>query len=138
MTERPLSDREYRALARFRHALRIFLHFSEEAARAEGLTPSQHQLLLAVRGHPHVPSVADLAEVLQVRSNSVVGLLDRAEASRLVRSVPDPADGRRRLVELTPAGAEVLERLSARHRAELRGFRDEMADLLQQLDGPER
>ena len=138
MTERPLSDRDYRALARFRHALRIFLHFSEEAARAEGLTPSQHQLLLAIRGHPDVPSVADLAEVLQLRSNSVVGLLDRAEAAGLTRSVPDPADGRRRLAELTDAGATVLERLSSRHRAELRGFRDEMADLLQELDEPGR
>ena len=134
MTESPLSDRDYRALARFRHALRIFLHFSEEAARAEGLTPAQHQLLLAVRGHTGPPSVADLAEVLQLRSNSVVGLVDRAESAGLTRSVPDPDDGRRRLVELTPAGAEVLERLSSRHRAELRGFRDEMADLLQQLD----
>ena len=93
MTERPLSDRDYRALARFRHALRIFLHFSEEAARAEGLTPSQHQLLLAIRGHPVTPSVADLADVLR--------------------------------------------RLSSRHRAELRGFRDEMADLLRELDDVE-
>lgn len=134
MSARPLSDRDYQALARFRHALRVFLRFSEEAARAEGLTPAQHQLLLAIRGHPDVPTVGDLADVLQVRSNSVVGLLDRAEAAGLTRSAADPEDGRRRRIELTPAGAAVLERLSSRHRAELRGFRDEMAELLQQLD----
>lgn len=136
MTDRPLSDRDYRALARFRHALRVFLRFSEEAARAEGLTPAQHQLLLAVRGHVGTPSVAELADVLQLRSNSVVGLLDRAESAGLTVSHPDPGDARRRLVALTPAGAAVLERLSSRHRAELRDFRDEMADLLQQLDEP--
>src|SRR4051794_2438462 len=47
-----LSDREYRALARFRYALRVFQRFSEQAARDAGVTPAQHQLLLAVRGHP--------------------------------------------------------------------------------------
>jgi len=135
VTDRPLADRDYRALARFRHALRVFLRFSEDAARAEGLTPAQHQLLLAVRGHPHPdPSISDLAEVLQLRNNSVVGLVDRAEAAGLARSTADPDDGRRRLVSLTAEGHAVLERLSNRHRAELRGFRDEMAEVLRELD----
>ena len=60
--DRPLGDRDYRALAEFRHALRRFLAFSEQAARDAGLTPSQHQLLLAVRGHagPGQPSVSDV------------------------------------------------------------------------------
>lgn len=135
MTERPLTDRDYRALAQFRHALRVFLRFSEEAARAEGLTPAQHQLLLAIRGHGDgTPSIGELAEVLQVRNNSVVGLVDRSDAAGLTRSEADPDDGRRRLVALAPAGIEVLERLSGRHRAELRGFRDEMAEVLRELD----
>jgi DNA-binding MarR family transcriptional regulator len=135
VTDRPLTDRDYRALARFRHALRVFLRFSEDAARAEGLTPAQHQLLLAVRGHPDgSPSIGDLAEVLQLRSNSVVGLVDRADAAGLTVSTQDPDDGRRRLVALAPEGTEVLERLSSRHRAELRGFRDEMAEVLRELD----
>ena len=47
-----LDDADYQALARFRFALRVFLRFSEDAARAAGLTPNQHQLLLAVRGFP--------------------------------------------------------------------------------------
>src|SRR5437763_248936 len=64
-----LNDADYEALARFRYALRVFLHFSEQAARAEGLTPMQHQLLLAVRGHPgeESPMIAELAESLQLR-----------------------------------------------------------------------
>lgn len=136
MTDRPLTDRDYQALARFRHALRVFLRFSGDAARAEGLTPSQHQLLLSVRGHAGEgpPSIGDLAEALQLRNHSVIGLVDRADAAGLVRSGTDRDDGRRRLVSLTTEGEAVLERLTARHRAELRGFREEMADLLHHLD----
>lgn len=135
MTERPLTDREYEALARFRQRLRVFLRFSEEAARAEGLSPAQHQLLLAVRGHgSSPPSISDLAEALQLRNHSVVGLVDRADAAGLTASDADPEDARRRLVTLTEEGEAVLHRLSSRHRAELRTFRDEMGDVLRALD----
>ena len=127
---------DYRTLARFRHALRVFLHFSEEAARAEGLTPAQHQLLLAVRGHPDdgPPSITEVAEALQLKTHSVGGLVDRAEDAGLVASQPDAADARRRLITVTPAGEAILERLSALHRRELRRFRHEMGDLLRELD----
>ncbi|MEO6989450.1 MAG: MarR family transcriptional regulator, partial [Aquihabitans sp.] len=47
-----LSDGDFRSLAEFRHALREFLAFSENAARDAGITPHQHQLMLAVRGFP--------------------------------------------------------------------------------------
>lgn len=135
MTGRPLDDRGYQALARFRYALRVFLRFSEQAARGEGLTPAQHQLLLAIRGHEQQPavSISELAEVLQVKNHSVVGLVDRADAAGLTHSEHDPADARRRLVSLTDAGEEVLARLSDRHRTELRTFRDEMGALLREL-----
>jgi DNA-binding MarR family transcriptional regulator len=130
-----LGDADYRALASFRHALRVFLRFSEDAARSEGITPAQHQLLLAVRGHDAYPqvSISDLAEVLQVRNHSVVGLVGRSDAAGYTTSDADPLDGRRRLVALTPKGQWVLERLSDRHRRELRAFREEMGDLLRQL-----
>ena len=132
MTE--LADSEYRALARFRYALRKFLRFAEEAARAAGVTPMQHQLLLAVRGFPAgAPSVSDLAEQLQQRHHSVVELVDRAEEAGLVRRYPDPVDGRRHLVELTGAGRSALAGLYATNRAELRRFRREMSDLLREL-----
>jgi len=132
----PLSDREYQALARFRHALRVFLRFSEQAARAASVTPSQHQLLLAVRGHAgeRPPVVGELAEALQLRHHSVVELVDRAEAAQLVRRRLDPDDNRRQQVLLTDAGGEVLEQLSTVHRDELRRFRAEMIDVLHELD----
>lgn len=135
MTSDSLTDREYRALAEFRHALRVFLRFSEEAARAEGLSPAQHQLLLAIRGHhnPTGVSITDIADALQLRNNSVVGLVDRVDAAGLTSSRPDPADARRRIVSLTPSGEGALSRLSRLHRDELRTFREEMSQLLHHL-----
>ena len=131
-----LSDREYQALARFRHALRVFQRFSEQAAREAGITPAQHQLLLAIRGRESdsPPVVGDLAEALQLRHHSVVELIDRADAAGLVTRRPDPADLRRQQVLLTAAGRDVLEQLSMTHRDELRRFRKEMVDVLRELD----
>jgi len=133
---RPLTDRDYQALAGFRHALRLFLRFSEQAARTAGITPAQHQLLLAVRGHAGAtaPSSSDLAEALQLRLHSVVELIGRAEANDLVIRHADPDDHRRTLVALTPIGEVHLAHLSLQHRDELLRFRREMSALLDVLD----
>lgn len=132
---RDLSERDYRSLARFRHALRVFLRFSEDAARAEGLTPAQHQLLLAIRGWSGDgrPSVSDVADVLQQKVHSTVELVQRAEAAGLVEGRPDPADGRRHLLALTDSGRDKLASLSVLHRAELQRFREEMTEILREL-----
>lgn len=138
MTTRPLSDTDYRSLARFRHALRRFVAFSETAARGEGLTPAQHQLLLAIRGHDDpAPSISDIAEVLQVKLHSATELVGRAAANGLVVRSRDPADARRTTLGLTPDGDRRLAALSLVHRDELRRFRDEMNDVLRELDPPE-
>ena len=136
MIDRPLSERDYQALARFRHALRVFLRFSEDAARAAGPTPAHHQLLLAVKGWDgdRPPTVADLAEVLQLRHHSTVELIQRATAAGLVRSEVDPDDHRRQRTGLTDRGEELLRSLSLQHRDELRRFRSEMNDVLNELD----
>ena len=133
---RPLSTADSRALARFRRALRLFLRFSEEAARDAGLTPSQHQLLLAVRGHDGdgPPTTGDLADALQLKLHSTVELVARAEAAGLVVTATDPDDARRRLVSVTPDGEAHLTELTALHRAELRRFRDDLEAVLRQLD----
>lgn len=131
----PLSDSDIRALAQFRHALRVFLRFSEEAARAAGTTPAQHQLLLAIKGGSGdgPPSIADLAEMLQLRHHSTVELVQRAVAGGLVVTGSDPTDRRRQLTSLTPTGEDLLTSLSLQHRDELRRFRSEMNDVLGEL-----
>lgn len=133
---RPLSDRDYQSLASFRRELRRFLAFSEDEAKAAGLTPAHHQLLLAIRGHEgDPPSISDVADMLQTKLHSTTELVARAEAKGLVtREHTDPDDARRAVVALTPDGAAKLEALSAVHRQELRRFRDQLTDILGQLD----
>lgn len=115
------SDQDYRDILAFRDRLRRFLAWSEAQAKAAGLTPAQHQLLLAVRGHPSddPPTIGDLAEHLQLQHHSAVGLVDRAETAGLVRRVPDSADRRIARVVLEPAAVDALEELTALHVAEL-------------------
>lgn len=117
-----LADRDYRALASFRHELRGFLSFSEAMAREAGLEPQQHQLLLALRGLPEgaTASVQTLAERLVLRHHTVVELLDRCEAGGLVRRTRDAKDRRRSALAITPRGARVLAKLASSHLDELR------------------
>ena len=75
--DRPLTELDYQNLLGFRSALRKFLSWSETRAREAGLTPAQHQLLLAVKGHPGVqpPAVGDIADgCSSSEGNSDLGL----------------------------------------------------------------
>jgi DNA-binding MarR family transcriptional regulator len=117
-----MHDPDYRALGEFRFQIRRFLHFSEEAARAEGLEPQQHQILLAIRGlgGDPGPTIGELAAHLIVRHHSAVGLVDRLADHGLVERVRGGDDRRQVRVHLTREGAAKLRRLSAIHREELR------------------
>ena len=129
-----LTEGEWRALARFRFALRVFLRFSETAARDAGVTPNQHQLLLVIRGFPDgSPTVSDAAEWQQLRHHSTVELIDRAVDAGLVTRTTDDDDRRRQRLSLTRRGEGILESLATTHRAELRRFREEMAEVLREL-----
>ncbi len=132
----PLTTADYQALARFRHALRTFQRFSEQSARDAGLTPAQHQLLLAVKGYPgdEPPPLTDLADMLKLKLHSAGELVDRAEVNGLVARHVDPHDRRRVQVQLTPKGECRLRDLTVLHRDELRRFKHEMHAILHELD----
>src|SRR3546814_15094045 len=91
-------DAQYERLLGFRDGLRRFLRWSDDQAKAAGITPAQHQLLLAVRGHRGQPTIGDLAQPLLLRHHPTVELIDRAERADLVRR--DPAHHDPRLVHL--------------------------------------
>src|SRR3954471_11269593 len=131
--QRPLVDRDYRRLLEFRDGLRRFLRWSEHQARAVGLTPAQHQLLLAVRGHGSDPSVSEVAEHLLLRHHSAVELVDRAERAGLVVRRPDPDDHRVVRVHLTALGLERLEALSRDLLEELSRLRGQLTGLWEEL-----
>lgn len=131
-TPSALSKSHYELLAGLRYRLRAFLQFSGEAATAQGLTPQQHQALLAIKGFPgrdHV-SIGELAERLHLRHHSAVGLIDRLVVRRLVVRAPARADRRRVEVRVTARGETLLRKLSAAHLAELRERAPELRRLL--------
>jgi len=119
--------------------LRRFQHWSEDQARAAGLTPAQHQLLLAVRGHvdPRGPKVGDVADQLLLRHHSTVGLVDRAEAAGLLRRIRDGDDHRVVRLQLTPKGERRLVALSALHLEKLRRLAHQLSDLWEGLPDAE-
>lgn len=117
-----LSAGQYHSLLEFRTALRRFVHWSEEQARQAGLTPAQHQLLLAIKGHPDErgPTIGDVADYLIVRHHSAVGLVDRAVDAGLVMRLRDTDDSRAVRLTLTDTGQARIAQLSELHLTELR------------------
>lgn len=111
---------DYERLAEFRRELRMFVRWSEDAARAAGLTPMQHQLLLAVRGRGGSPTIGDIANDLMLRHHSAGELVNRAEAAGLVARSPDRVDRRQMRVTVTDRGNLLLHRLSEQHVHEIR------------------
>jgi len=116
-----LTDADYARLLALRTGLRRFERWSARQAENAGLTPAQHQLLLAVRGHgtQEGPTIGEVADYLLLRHHSVVGLVDRAEAAGLVRRTRGEDDHRVVRLTLTELGAERLRALSELHVQEL-------------------
>src|SRR3954466_9709701 len=118
----PVSRADYEALAEILYRIRRFLNFSEASAREVGLEPQQHQLLLAIRGlrDGASPTIACLAERLQIQHNSAVELVRRSVDNGLVKKRASDRDRREVLLEIAPKGRRLLEKLAVAHRTELR------------------
>ena len=119
---RNIPEAGYRQLAEFRRCIRKFLRFSEEAARAKGIEPHQHQLLLAIKGLPRGarPTIAALSRQLYLRHHSTVELVNRLEERGAVKRRHCTEDRREVLVEITQRGEDLLRQLSVLHWEELR------------------
>lgn len=133
---RAFRDEDYRELLLLRTGLRRFIRQSESFARAAGLTPAQHQLLLAIRGHDasEGPTIVDVAGYLLLRHHSVVELVDRAVAANLVVRRDDRHDARAVRLALTRSGRAALERLSEQNLEELRRLADNFRPLWYELE----
>ena len=126
-----------KSLAEFRFQMRKFLNFSETASERCGIPAQQYQLMQVIAAIPEgqQASITYLAERMILRHNSTVELVDRAERAGLVRRESDPKDMRRSLVQLTPQGHEILERLVAEHLRELAPLCDHLIYALRELQG---
>lgn len=115
-----LSDEDYQRLLEFRTAIRRFLSYSKKQAEMVSLTPTQHQLLLAIRGSKSAgPTIGEVADCLLIRHHSAVELVDRAEIAGLVQRRTDADDQRVVRLALTRSGAKKLERISAANLREI-------------------
>jgi DNA-binding MarR family transcriptional regulator len=89
--------------------LRVVLGRLVRRLRAENTFPLSHGLVLGRldRGGPQ--SVSALAAAERMRPQSMAQTVGDLESDGLVERNPDPSDGRRALVSLTPTGLEKLE-----------------------------
>jgi DNA-binding MarR family transcriptional regulator len=126
---------DYPALARFRYQLRLFLASREADARKAGLTPRQHQALLAIKGFsgPAPASIGDIARFLLIRHHTAVELINRMVKLGLLSRLVDDEDGRRVLVQLTTKGERKLQALSMIHIEELRSVSSSLGKILRSL-----
>jgi DNA-binding MarR family transcriptional regulator len=121
---RTLTKKHFETLSEFRYQMRRFERFSERAAQEEGITPQQYLLLLHVKGFPGRAwaSVGELAERLQMQAHGAVALVSRCEIHLLVERRPSATDRRQVEVHLLEKGEQLLQRLAALHRAELKSL----------------
>ncbi len=132
----PLEQSDFEHLLELRTGLRRFLRWSEEQAKAAGLTAAQHQLLLAIKGHPDPagPTIGEIADYLVLRHHSAVGLIDRAEKDGLVKRTPDPDSRSVVRVTLTPVGMAKLDALAEAHLQEITHLAPTMRTLWRALE----
>jgi DNA-binding MarR family transcriptional regulator len=108
----PLETRAVIEVAALRAALRAFLAESDRMARASGLTPQRHLLLLMIKGAPdgsERATVSELVERLKLAQNTVTELVQRAERLGLVEREQSARDAR---VAHHPLSAEGERRLA--------------------------
>ena len=133
---RKLATADYQALGAFRQALRRFLAFSETGSKSLGLTPAQHQALLAVRAHTgdEAMTVSELAESLLIKNHSALGLVDRLVERELLERATSSLDRRRVVLKLTDTGRRKLESISRSNLGQLKSNQPAFTDLLKALE----
>lgn len=130
-----IDDSDYKLLAAVRAELRSFSKFTEANTTSVGLTPQQHQVLLALRARDRRElTIGELAETMLLEPHSISGMADRLAKLGLVERVRSDADRRRINLRLTRKADQVLSSLAEAHKAELRRIRPLLINLLSELD----
>ena len=130
-----MKDTDYRTLALVRAELRAFAHFTERSTGSVGLTPQQHQILLALRASDCGElTIGELARTMLLKPHSISGMADRLEHLGLVERLQDEQDRRRVNLRLTGKAKKLLASLGRVHKAELRRIRPLLSALLAELE----
>ncbi len=91
------------------HELRETLGRVVRRLRAEPGPPVGRLAVLGRLERDGPSSISDLAAYERMRPQSMAQTVHELETAFLVSRRPDPADGRRAFVELTPAGRDLLQ-----------------------------
>jgi DNA-binding MarR family transcriptional regulator len=89
--------------------LRLVLGHLMRRLRAEHRFSLSQGAVLGRLNRQGTMSIGDLATAERVRPQSMAQTVSEMEGEGLLARRPDPADGRRMLVELTPHGLQILE-----------------------------
>ncbi len=110
--------------ARMRMLFRQAVARVDGVAQAEGLSPAQYHVLLALAARAGESGLAetDLVRYLDASRAHVSVLVRNLEGAGLVRDWRDSDDRRQVRLAVTEAGWELLERLGSRQEAVLREF----------------
>jgi DNA-binding MarR family transcriptional regulator len=100
--------------AQLAHDLRETVGRLIRRLRAEPAPPLGQLAVLGRLDREGPASISDLAAAERMRPQSMAQTVRDLEDARLVSRRPDPNDGRRSFVELTPAGLETLLATRAR------------------------
>jgi DNA-binding MarR family transcriptional regulator/predicted GNAT family acetyltransferase len=92
---------------------RVLFELGHRTAPAETAPPGMRRLLVHALHLDSGPAASEIATELRLDPAYLARILRKFAAAGLTEVRPDPADGRRRILSLTTAGAEALARLQA-------------------------
>lgn len=123
----------------FTRAFRRLRAGSAKTLAPLGLTFSQARMLRTIGRAEQPLRVGDIAVKLEIVPRSATGMVDALESAGLVARRPDTSDRRSVLVELTPEGRSLIDRMAIARRASARELfgrlsTDQQSRLLEILD----
>ncbi|WP_305097850.1 MarR family winged helix-turn-helix transcriptional regulator [Croceibacterium aestuarii] len=83
----------------------------DEKLRPTGQSSARMEALSAIRNSPPRSAQVEIAKRLRIEGPTLTRMIDTLEKDGLVARLPDPADRRSKLLQLTPAGDQALQEI---------------------------
>jgi DNA-binding MarR family transcriptional regulator len=99
-------------------AYQAFEAYSAAHIRTLDLTPAQFDIIATLGNTAGMP-LNELGTKTLITKGTLTGVVDRLSDKQLVRRIASPSDGRSQIVQLTPQGEAVFERIFPAHLAHL-------------------
>lgn len=104
------------ALRELAETYQAFEAYSSAHIRTLDLTPAQFDIIATLGNTPGMP-LNELGAKTLITKGTLTGVVDRLVDKQLVRRVASPTDGRSQIVQLTPQGETLFERIFPAHLA---------------------